>query len=508
MNPGERSPHFKDFVMRRSFPRSPLFAGLIVSGVCSCTPVGDAPDVLVDWSRVTASPARREPVVDPMHPRRNVIIVIGDGMQLAHEVATSRYLYGTDDGLSFHSLPTRLFKTTWDVNVYNSRASSRGVAFYTPDTFDPMVGYDLIVGGEAPYPILPDNPERRAYFLSGIYPDSASTATAMSTGIKTDSSNIAWFSGDPLNGALATTPQLLRRRYGMSVGFITTGPISHATPSGWFAHNPDRFSYLALAKEILLETRPDVVIGGGLGPEGGGYVDPADVDAALGTGDWWFVKRAAGVDGAESLLDAARGAREGQKRLLAFYGGTGGNFESPVPSDSPGAPSIARGSTENPRFADGIVAALERLSDNPKGFFLLAEQADIDWANHANNFPRMIGCVSDLSEGVQAILDYVDRPGDEIDWANTTLVVTADHANSYLRLEKVLGPGALPSLDPLTGTYPEISYGTGSHTAELVTVYAKGLAASFLEESATAYPGQPIIDDTSIYAMTLEAVMR
>jgi alkaline phosphatase len=179
-----------------------------------------------------------------------------------------------------------------------------------------------------------------------------------------------------------------------------------------------------------------------------------------------------------------------------------------VPSDSPGAPSIARGSTENPRFADGIVAALERLSDNPKGFFLLAEQADIDWANHANNFPRMIGCVSDLSEGVQAILDYVDRPGDEIDWANTTLVVTADHANSYLRLEKMLGPGALPSVDPLTGTYSEISYGTGSHTAELVTVYAKGLAASFLEESATVYPGQPIIDDTSIYAMTLEAVMR
>src|SRR5687767_15093503 len=130
---GEKSPRLEDFAMRRSFPRSPLLTALLTSGVCSCTPVGDAPDMLADWSRVTASPARREPAVDPMHPRRNVIIVIGDGMQLAHEVATSRYLYGTDDGLSFHSLPTRLFKTTWDVNVYNSRASSLGVAKYTPD---------------------------------------------------------------------------------------------------------------------------------------------------------------------------------------------------------------------------------------------------------------------------------------------------------------------------------------------------------------------------------------
>jgi alkaline phosphatase len=216
------------------------------------------------------------------------------------------------------------------------------------------------------------------------------------------------------------------------------------------------------------------------------------------------------VDGGESLLAAAREARQQRKHLLGLFGGAGGNFDSPVPVDSPGRPSVARGSIENPRLADGVTAALDVLSANSKGFFLLVEQADIDWSNHSNDFPRMIGCVSDLDQGVAAILDYVDRPGDAIDWSNTTLVVTADHANSYLRLERPLGLGDLPTRQTDTLLYPDgdISYGTGSHTSELVMVYAKGLAAPFLEQSATAYPGQPIIDDTSIHAMTLEAVTR
>jgi hypothetical protein len=264
--------------------------------------------------RHVAVPARLPAIDDDAEPR-HLIIVIGDGMQLAHEVATSRYLFGRDDGLSFHQLPTRLFKTTWDVNVYNARASQLGVAPYSPNTFDPMVGYDVNLGGEAPYPLLPDTPERRAYFLDPlIYPDSASTATAMSTGIKTDSSNIAWFTGDPVNGALATTPQTLRRRYGMSIGFVTTVPLSHATPSGWFAHNPERFAYGALGHEILTQTRPEVVIGGGV-QAGTSYLDTADVEAASGDAGTLFVERKKGRH--RRCREPAFGCREGESYRAA-----------------------------------------------------------------------------------------------------------------------------------------------------------------------------------------------
>jgi alkaline phosphatase len=484
--------------------RSRALLPLALVSVACAAPDGTT-EVLADWSRVTAQPARRAPDSNEREPR-HVIIVIGDGMQLAHEVAASRYLYGTDDGLSFHSLPTRLYKTTWDVTVYDARAARLGAPRYLPDSFDPAIGYDPKIGGEAPYPILPDNPERRSYFLSGIYPDSASTATAMSTGIKTDSSNIAWFPGDPPNGALATTPQMLRRQHRMSIGYVTTVPFSHATPSGWFAHNPDRNAYHALGREILLQTRPNVVIGGGLA--GSSYVDPADLEAALATDQWVHVERQSGVDGGTSLRAAAREAVRLEKRLLGSFGGADGNFESPVPVDAPGSPDVRRGSDENPWLADAAVAALDVLSANPRGFFLLVEQGDIDWSNHANDYWRMVGCVTDLDRGVQAILDYVDRPGDALDWSNTTLVVTADHANSYLRLERRLGRGDLPNRDPATSAYTDgdITYGTGSHTPELVSLYAKGRSARYLE-AATVYEDIPkIVDDTSIFGMTLDAV--
>ncbi len=47
--------------------------------------------------RHVAVPARLPGIEDNAEPR-HVIVVIGDGMQLAHEVATSRYLFGRDDG--------------------------------------------------------------------------------------------------------------------------------------------------------------------------------------------------------------------------------------------------------------------------------------------------------------------------------------------------------------------------------------------------------------------------
>jgi alkaline phosphatase len=425
-------------------------------------------------------------------------------MQLAHEVATSRYLFGRDDALSFHQFPRRVFKTTWDINVYNARASQLGKSLYAPLSFDPRVGYDPERGGEAPYPLLPDTPERREYFLNGPAPDSASTGTAMSSGIKTDSNNIAWLSGDPEDGAIETAPATLRRLYGMSTGLVTTGPVSHATPATFFAHNVSRGNYYPIGAEILNETRPDVVIGGGTSS----YLDAGDVERARTQGGWVVVEREAGVDGATSVLAGALRAAREHKRLLALFGGSAGNFESPVPSAQPGAPSVSRGSTENPRLADATLAALEVLSHNPAGFFLMVEQADIDWANHANDFARMIGCVWDLHTAIEALVAFVDRSGDDIDWDNTTVMVTADHANSYLRLHRALGPGELPNQDG--SSYPDgsVTYGSGGHTSELVTLYARGREADSLERLATPYPGLPIVDDTAMYQITMAAARR
>lgn len=457
-------------------------------------------------------PATPKPRVVPTTPdlpkgsrRRHVILMIGDGMQLAHEIAGSRYLYGVDRSLAFHDFPEQTYKTTWDANVYDARATERkDVPPYSPESFDPKVGYDPAIGGAAPYPTLEDNELRRAYFLSGIFPDSASTGTAMSTGTKTYYSGIAWRLDG--SGPLEASPQLLRRIYGMSIGFVTTVPFSHATPATFFAHSSGRFNYTEIAHEMLTSTRPDVMISGGW--QNSGYYDSADFDTLVASNDYVVVHREDGVDGNQAILAAAVQAKQAGRRLIGIFGDGDGNFPSPVPVDSPGNPQVTRGSLESPSLGNASIAALEVLSRDPEGFFLLIEQGDIDWANHNNDFGRMVGCVSDLDAAVRAVVAFVDRPSDELDWTNTTLIVTADHANSYMRFVRPLYEGDLPA--QIGSTYPdgEVTYGTGTHTSELTTVYAKGIAAAKLHDYETPYPDLGIIDDTSIYRVILDAARR
>ncbi|HSA95527.1 MAG TPA: alkaline phosphatase, partial [Acidobacteriota bacterium] len=182
---------------------------------------------------------------------------------------------------------------------------------------------------------------------------------------------------------------------------------------------------------------------------------------------------------------------------------------------------------------EATLAALEYLGRDPEGFFLVVEQGDIDWANHDNDFRSMIGCVADLDEAVRVALAYVDRPGDAVDWTNTVLLVTADHATGGLMLDKPLGPGDLPAqterialakagepgeapngaaikspgyVSPFVYPGGEVSYGTAGHTNELVDLAATGAAARlFLRYRGTWYPGN-IIDNTQINAALRRAL--
>ena len=52
-------------------------------------------------------------------------------------------------------------------------------------------------------------------------------------------------------------------------------------------------------------------------------------------------------------------------------------------------------------------ASLDVLSDDAEGFFVMFEQGDIDWSNHANDFENMIGGVWDLDQAVRAAEDQV-----------------------------------------------------------------------------------------------------
>jgi len=377
---------------------------------------------------------------------------------------------------------------------------------------------------------------------SGKWPatDSASAITAMVTGEKTDAGNIAWQSGDPANGAIKTIAETLRDDLGFAIGVASTVPFSHATPAGVVSHNVNRNNYQDIAHEILFDTQPDVVIGGGLDTlfakavtnsakvstdlDHNGFNDDYDAFKAGTAGTnhdnngYTFVERATGVDGGTALAAAANSVHlaDGDK-LFGLFGTSGGNFEYYEVADTPGTSTITRSTTdstpgvdEDPTMTEMTTAALSVLNQDKDGFFVMFEQGDIDWSNHSNDYENMVGGVVDLENAVTAAENMVTAGTDGMDWSNTLMIVTSDHSNSYMRLQEELGKGNLPVQTVVAGkpTYAdgEVTYSTTGHTNELVALQARGAGAELFKGYAgVLYPGTNIVDNTSIYEVMMSA---
>lgn len=479
---------------------------------------------------------------------KNVILIIGDGFQYEHERAYNNYLTGNyDSGLEHMTLDYKGAVATWDITTYNRYAFTAGAATIANDKFDPLdtssyfapFGYDVPRGGALPYPqstlAAVNSTAALTYFgaklkLSatdgGSIPatDSASAATALSTGFKTDDGNLAWRTGDKTDGSLKTILEMFKTQRSGAVGIVSTVPFSHATPAGFASHNISRNNYKAIAKEIITTVKPDVVIGGGhpdfnsatVKPDNT-YIDAPEYTALKSSADYVFVERKAGVDGGTALLAKADEAASAGKKLFGLFGGVGGNFEYHNPSND-GTAAITRGSIENPTLPQVSTAALKVLSKNKNGFFMMIEQGDIDWANHANDYKGMIGGMWDMDQTVKAVKAFIDQPGDDIDWSNTLVIVTSDHANSFLRndVSKKLGKGKLPTQNANPTAYPnaEVTYGAdvkggSNHFNEPVTLYAKGtanVANLFKSWEGAWYPGSKLVDNTHLFHVMLGAM--
>jgi alkaline phosphatase len=450
---------------------------------------------------------------------KHIILIIGDGMQPENEIAASRYLYDRDDGLSFHAFPCKGFVTTWDVTTYNRHAPRYGALPYESSSILPKVGCEVARGGTCPAApgkdgfcyicLAPEN-------AKGYAADSASTATAWATGHKTDSGKIAWRHGDSSPGALRTIAELLREKRGFSIGIVSTGAFSDATPAAQMSHNRSRRSYHAIADEVIRTVRPEVVIGGGHPAYSRGeYMSMTlynDVRGGM-IGDYVFVERRDGVNGGKSIGEAAARAAARKKKLFGLFGGAEGNFDSPVPTDD-GTAFVKKEGIEDPLLGEATLAALEVLSKNKEGFFLLVEQGDVDRANHANDYRRMIGAMQDLDAAVKVAVDFVNRPGDGISWANTLLIVTSDHGTSVMILnDKIrLGKGRLPrqrtGLCPdrpaLCPRYPggQVDYRSTQHINDPVSLYAMGdetLTKHLRQFEGLWYPCTEVIDNTQLF---------
>lgn len=458
--------------------------------------------------------------------RKNLILIIGDGMQKEHEVAASRYLNGKDFGLKWHSFPYQNHVTTWNINTYNAYAEKNGQPDYSKEDFSSKMGYNPKQGGTKPYPleIVPSE----SYFLDEIMnldvspdriipaTDSASAATAMASGQKTVFAHINWQPGDLPNGKITNIVDYLRQYTGKSIGIITTVPFNHATPAGFSTHNTSRYNYYknengfqgpSLAEEIIFETQPEVVIGGGHPHYSDKYLNKTTYNKLKNLNDYILAERKPLRSGTYSIISSAYKAIDSGKKLFGLYGGKSGNFDVSLPTNSPGKPQFKKQSIENPTLSDSLTAALNVLSQDEDGFFLLVEQGDIDWANHNNNYKNLIGTMNDLNEAVKALMNYMADNRNGVNLDNTLVILTSDHANSYMRLNKELPlvEGELPKQKRnIHGkwVYPDhkVSYKTKEHTNELVSVYAIGKDHSIFELfEGCHYSDNKLLDNTDIF---------
>jgi alkaline phosphatase len=323
-------------------------------------------------------------------------------------------------------------------------------------------GYDSRLAGSTPWAIARDMeyPIGRSKVSPHAYTDSSSSASSMTAGVKI------------FNGSVNVTHDLTKvetiahwaqREKGMSVGAVTSVPISHATPAASYAHNVSRDDFQDLTRDMLglrSISHPqdplsglDVVIGCGWGETtdsskgqgenfipGNRYLADDDLETIQTRSDrrYAVAKRTPGMSGRDVLEQAAETAIANETRLLGFFGVNKGHLPfrtangdfKPVHDVRDAEEYSTEDVHENPVLADMARSALRVLERNPKGFWLMVEAGDVDWANHANNIDNSIGAVLSGDAAVAEVFKWVEQ---HHAWNDTLVVVTADHGH-YLNI--------------------------------------------------------------------------
>ena len=257
--------------------------------------------------------------------------------------------------------------------------------------------------------------------------DSGAGGTAILTGEKTDDKNI----GLDVNKKPLKTLLEIAEENSLSTGLVATSAITHATPASFIAHQPSRYMYGAIARDFI-DSGIDIFIGGGKSH----FVDSSDVNVleelrAIG---YQITDRLEDIDPADSSNIGCLMAEDGMPKIREGRG----DF-------LPRATKIA----------------LEKLSHNENGFFIMIEGSQIDWGGHDNDLDYVVTETLDFDKAVGEAFAFADRnPG-------TLVVVTADHETGGL---------TITDGDLRTGKL-EAHFSTGDHTGVMVPVYAYGSGA-------------------------------
>ncbi len=403
----------------------------------------------------------------PSPEQRNVILIIGDGMDDQQITIARNYLVGANGRLPLDELPMR---------------------------------------GAVQILAIENKPDGKPLYVS----DSANTATSLATGEITSRGRISTGTGD--NKILPTIVELAQQQ-GFRTGLVSTSSVTDATPAAFVAHmstricqSPDLMQAVVYRDILMGDCAQETKDKGGLGSIAEQMAE-SKLDVILGGGSQYFEPLTPG-NSSQTVLGAASAAgfrtvssaaelseAESAERLLGLFspdtmpvrlrGENGRQAESPEPGwlnyihrylGDVTQPAVMV-CEANPEFSgmpslkamtDAALQTLQRAGS--PGFFLMIESASIDKQSHYRKPCGSIGEVEQLNEALASATAFADSH------PNTLILVTADHSQaaqivpveSLFKLFPIpiFTPGKLARIKTPEGSLMAINYATNNFSAE------------------------------------------
>lgn len=237
--------------------------------------------------------------------------------------------------------------------------------------------------------------------------DSAPTTSAYMTGMPQRTGNVAIYPvADPENDLIPVDPSMAYQplttileaakiEQNKATGLVVTVEFPHATPADCSAHYHKRGEYKYIASQMAYNNL-DVMFGGG---------------NSILTEDMKEHFKKTNTTLIQNDADAFRNFNGNEKVWALFQ-------DRELPYD------LDRNPDEIPSLAEMTQKAIERLSQNENGFFLMVEGSKVDWVAHGND---AVGCITEFlafDKAVGAALDFARKNGE------TAIVILPDHGNS------------------------------------------------------------------------------
>ncbi|NDP20536.1 MAG: alkaline phosphatase [Paludibacter sp.] len=267
----------------------------------------------------------------------------------------------------------------------------------------------------------------KTYSSNNFTTDSGAGGTALACGVKTKNGMI----GMTPDSVAAESILEVTEKNGLSTGMVTTCDMTHATPASFIAHQVSRKMTQEIAADFL----------------------KTDIDVFIGGGRKNFEKR----DDNRNLTNELKAKNYNIAYTLDEVKKIKSGKLAGLLDDEHNPPMPERGDM----LPDATMAALDILDNNKKGFFLMIEGSQIDWAAHNNDAGQIVKEVLDLDKTIGKVLDYAVKN------KNTLVIVTADHETGGFTMPK----GNMAKKE-FTG-----AFSTKDHSGVLVPVFAFGPGA-------------------------------